>query len=106
MAKTKYVNTFGIKKGGVCVKNKSDDKDITLLTPEGKRAKFQAEIKQGTHFTNDGKVKNYEKTNRATGEVTNVPRRLSDVQRAYRQGYLQAQNEQRAIYAKTHNPKK
>lgn len=106
MAKSKYVNTFGVQKGGVCVKSNKDDKCITLLTPEGKRAKYQAEMQKGVHFTNNGAVKTFERTNHATGEVINVQRRLSDTQRAYRQGYLQAQNEQRAIYAKAHNPKK
>lgn len=101
--KTKYVNTFGVKKGGIKYTIPEGKKDAgetrVLLTPEGKRAKYKHEIRNGYKFTNDGKQKLDEKHN-------NVGMRLTDLDRSFRQGYLAAQNEQRAIYAKKHAQKK
>lgn len=101
--KTKYVNTFGVKKGGIKYTIPEGKKDAgetrVLLTPEGKRAKYKHELETGQRFTNDGKLKLDEKHN-------NAPIRLSDLARAHRQGYLAAQNEQRAIYARNHAQKK
>lgn len=105
----KFKNVFGAKKGGVpykLTKGEHSGEQVTLLTPDGKRAKFMAEIKNNKHYTASGVVKTNDHIDRKTGKVTKVERSLTDVERAYRQGYLHAQNETRAIYAKTHAQKK
>lgn len=68
-----------------------------LLTPAGKRAKYNAELDCGRGLTVQGEIK-YNKDGST--------HYLTKQQKAFRHGYLQAQNEQRAIYAKAHNPKK
>ncbi len=105
----KFKNVFGEKKGGVSyklTKGEHANETVTLLTPAGKRSKFQAELKQDKHLTSSGVVKTMDRINRRTGEVHTIERPLTDCQRAYRQGYINAQNESRAIYAKTHAQKK
>lgn len=99
--KTKYVNSFGVKKSGIEYtipegKEHAGDKRI-LLTPEGKRAKYKYELETGVKFTNEGEVK------RNKDESTMY---LNTAERSYRTGFIASQNEQRAIYAKKHAQKK
>lgn len=96
----KFVSVMGEKKGGVNYKipdgKKNAGQNKVLLTPAGKRAKFNAELENGIGLTVNGEVKYNE-----DGSM----HYLSNKQKAYRKGYLQAQNEQRAIYAKQHAKK-
>ena len=89
------------KKGGVNYVipkgKKNAGKQKVLLTPAGKRAKYNAELECGRGLTVRGEIKYNE---------DGSTHYLTKPQRAYRQGYLNAQNEQRVIYAKAHNPKK
>lgn len=64
-----------------------------LLNPSEKRDKFFTELKQGVKRTNDGKFK-LTKDKKAM--------HLTKVERAYRSGYIQAQNDS----AKCYNAKK
>lgn len=97
----KFVSVIGAKKGGVNYKipkgKKNEGQTKILLTPEGKRAKFSAELENGIGLTVNGEVK-FNKDG-STHYLTNK-------QKAFRQGYLNAQNEQRTIFAKAYNPKK
>ena len=68
----------------VTVKTK-DGKDKILLNPQEKRDKHYQELALGEKITN-----NYEPKNQ----------RLNDVSRAYRAGYLAAQNESAKIFKK------
>lgn len=70
----------------VTVKTK-DGKDKILLNPQEKRDKYYQELALGEKITN-----NYEPKNQ----------RLNDVSRAYRAGYLAAQNESAKIFKKKH----
>lgn len=56
----------------------------TLLNPAEKGKKFAFELKQNKHFTNDGEVKRNKKGSE---------KRLSDTQKAYRSGYLDARKD-------------
>ena len=80
------------KKIGVTGKDK-DGKSVTLLNPNGKGKKYAAELKRGTRFTNDGK----QKTTKSGKKLS-----LSNTQKAYRSGYLQA----RVDNAKAFNARK
>ena len=62
-------------------------KVITLLNPQEKRDKFYAELKLGEKITNDYEPKNV---------------KLTREERAYRSGYLAAQNENAKIFKKNH----
>lgn len=66
-----------------------------LLNPYEKGNKAFAELKDGVHYTNDGKVK----CNRRTGK----PIRLTDTEKAYRSGYLAAQKDSRRVYKSRQN---
>lgn len=61
----------------------------TLLNPYEKGSKAFAELRDGVHYTNTGKIKR-NKQNKAI--------RLSDTERAYRSGYLAAQKDSRKAY--------
>jgi hypothetical protein len=61
----------------------------TFLTPSGKGAKYAAELKNNTRYTNDGQVK-HDEDGRKLG--------LSKAQRSYRAGYLSAQKDSAKAY--------
>ena len=65
----------------------------TLLTPSGKGAKFAKELHEGVRYTNDG----YKKL-----DEYGYTQELTDSQRAYRSGFLQAQKDS----ARLHKAKK
>lgn len=69
----------------------SDGEVKTLLTPTGKAAKYVAEIKSDTQYTNNGEIK----LNR-----NGRPKRLNAEQKAYRAGYLDARKDSSKIYNK------
>lgn len=71
----------------VQVKN-NNGKVITLLNPSEKSRKFASELKGNIRYTNDGKLKSGK-----NGELG-----LSDTQRAYRSGYLQARKDSAKAY--------
>ena len=70
-------------------------RERVLLNPQGKRNKAFAELQNGVKFTNDGKVKL---------KKNGQPMRLTDTEAAYRNGYIQAQNDSAKAYK--HNQKK
>lgn len=78
---------------GKTVKSKNG-KDITLLDPSAKAGKFASELKDNQHYTNKG-VKKVGKS--GTSELT-------DVERAYRGGYLDARKDSAKAFK--HNQKK
>lgn len=82
----------GKRKAGVAIEFQDGEK-VVLLNPSGKGGKFAKELKEGKHYTNDGKVKKDDKGNN---------KRLTDNQRSYRSGYLSCLKDQ----AKIHNAKK
>ena len=103
MAKSKYKilekknRTVGGKKAGVTL-TRADVKtgetsQVTLLNPHGKGAKYAAELRRDEHLTNEGRVKRYQ-----SGKKQGQPVPLSDVQRAFRSGYLQAQSDSAKAY--------
>lgn len=61
----------------------NNGKTITLLNPSEKAGKYAAELKTGIRYTNEGGYKAD-----ANGDVG-----LSDTQRAYRSGYLDARKD-------------
>ena len=63
-------------------------KTITLLNPAQKARKFADELSTGMHYTNDGKYKPDK-----NGEIG-----LTDAQRAYRSGYLDARKDGAKVY--------
>ena len=67
----------------------SDGSTKRLLTPCGKGAKYAAELHEGVHYTNTGRVK----TNQ-----NGVARRITDTEAAYRSGYLAAQKDSARAY--------
>lgn len=73
--------------GGKKVKTKKGN-TITLLNPAQKAAKYAAELSTGIRYTNEGSYK-VDKN----GEVG-----LSDVQRAYRSGYLDSRTDGARAY--------
>lgn len=62
---------------------------VTLLTPAGKGAKYSRELREKVRYTNAGNVK----VNK-NGEA----QILTDTQRAYRAGYLDARNDSAGAY--------
>lgn len=72
---------------------KKTSKGIILLNPSEKSRKYADELYYNGRFTNDGNVKN---------DINGNPLRLSNTQRAYRSGYLQARKDN----AKCYNAKK
>ena len=70
-------------KQGVIVAN-ADGVTKTLLNPYGKGKKFARELKEGKRFTNDGKLKTTK---------SGKPKRLTDTQKSFRAGYLQARKD-------------
>ena len=62
---------------------------VTLLTTAGKGAKYSKELREKVRYTNNGKVK----VNKA-GEA----QPLTNTQRAYRAGYLDARNDSAGAY--------
>lgn len=99
--KTKYVNSFGVKKGGIEYKipegKPHAGETRILLTPEGKRAKYNLELETGVKLTNEGEPK------RNKDESLKY---LNASERGFRTGFISSQNEQRAIYARNHAQKK
>lgn len=82
------------RKSGTIV-HYNDNTSSILLTPAGKGEKFASELKQGIKINNDGKVKQDE---------FGMPIALTDKQRAYRGGYLDAQKDSARLYnAKKNN---
>lgn len=77
----------------VVVQNKKGN-DVMLLNPFEKGQKMFCELREDVHFTND--MQHY-KTNK-----DGKPRRLSDTQKAYRSGYLQAQKDSRHAFRAKH----
>lgn len=73
--------------GGKRVRRKNG-KDVILLNPSEKAGKFAAELSTGIRYTNEGDYKVDE-----NGEVG-----LSDTQRAYRSGYLDARQDSADAY--------
>lgn len=99
-------NDSGInEKRGIFKKNKKTGKENRVgtelhfndgeikkvLTPSGKAAKYATELREQKKFTNDGIVKK---------------QRLSDVERAYRSGYLDSQRDSTDTYLAKTDPKK
>ena len=64
-------------------------KIVTLLNPGEKGRKFVLELKEGIRYTNDEQVKVNKK---------GQPKRLTDLQRAYRSGYLQVRHDSDKCY--------
>lgn len=91
-SKTTLTDTKG-RKLGTEIEFKDGSK-TTLLNPNGKGRKYAREIKDNVHLLNDmNTVKRDDKGN---------SRRLTDIQKSYRSGYLKALQDQ----AKIHNSKK
>ncbi len=67
----------------------TDGTNITLLTPNGKGAKYAKELEHNVGITNDGFVKKDKK-----GRVI----KLTDKQRSYRSGYLDARKDAAKAY--------
>ncbi len=76
----------------VCVKNKKG-KEVLLLNPSEKARKFADELGNGVKQTNRGMIK-FDKGGK--------PVKLSDTEKSYRSGYLQARKDS----AKAFNSKK
>lgn len=74
-------------------------RDVTLLTPAGKGAKYAKELKEKVRYNNNGQLKVTK-----DGEV----RPLTSEQKAYRAGYLDARSDSAGAYlsdkAKTGSP--
>ena len=70
---------------------------VTLLNPHEKRQKYFGELQSGVAITNDGEFKRDERGNK---------KKLTKQQRAYRAGYIQAQNDSVACYNAKHGKKK
>lgn len=64
-------------------------KTITLLNPSEKGKKFAAELRNNTRYTNNNKAKT---------DKDGVIQSLSDTQRAYRSGYLDARKDSANCY--------
>ena len=64
-------------------------KTITLLNPSEKGKKFASELRDNTRYTNDNKKK---------ADKDGVLLSLSDTQRAYRSGYLDARKDSANCY--------
>ena len=79
--------------GGKKIKTKKG-KTITVLNPAQKGRKFASELNTGMHYTNDGSYKPDR-----NGEIG-----LTDTQKAYRSGYLDARKDNAKAYK--HNLKK
>lgn len=77
----------------VTVKNKKGQ-EVVLLNPSEKGRKYADELRNGVGQTNRGYLK--------TDPVLGKPVRLTDTQKAYRSGYLDAQKDS----AKCYNAKK
>lgn len=75
-------------KHGVTVKYK-DGTETTLLNPSGKATKYAFELGTNSSVTNDGRFK----TDKDGNEIS-----LTEKQRAYRSGYLDAQNDNAKAY--------
>ena len=78
----------------IYVKSKTG-KTVRLLNPSQKGKKYAHELEKGFKFTNMGEVKTDKKGH---------PKRLTDLQRAYRSGYLTARSDNAKAYK--HNLKK
>lgn len=81
------------------VKTRKGNK-ITLLNPQEKREKFFDELSNGIHLTNDKKIKMSKK---------GKPVRLTNTEKAWRSGYIQAQNDSAKCFKsrkKNYNKKK
>ena len=99
MAKKKVVKTearYGVSrtKAGKRVRmgtrvTYSDGSRQSVLTPAGKGAKAAKELKTGIRMTNEGQMK---------VDRDGVAQILSDSQRAWRSGYLQARKDGAAAY--------
>ena len=79
--------------GGKKVKTKKG-RTVTLLNPAEKSRKFAAELSTGIHYTNNGDYKPDK-----NGDVG-----LTDSQRAYRAGYLDARADSAKVF--NYNKKK
>ena len=71
------------------------EKRVRLMNPAEKAKKYAYELKQGSHFTNFGG----QKTTKG-----GKPKRLSDTERSWRGGYLQARKDSAKAFK--HNRKK
>ncbi len=67
--------------------------NVILLNPSEKGQKMFCELQNNVHLTNDGMIKTDSK---------GKPRKLSDTQKAYRSGYLQAQKDARKAFKSKH----
>lgn len=76
------------QKSGVAVEF-NDGTKTTLLTPAGKATKYAMELRDGKHYTNDFEVKKDKKDRE---------KRLTDLERAYRAGYLDNQKDAHKAY--------
>lgn len=72
-------------------------KKVTLLNPAEKGRKYAAELKAGIHATNNHVVKKNKQ---------GKPIRLTDIQRAYRSGYLTARSDNAKAYKSNCKKKK
>lgn len=84
----------GVKKNGKPRKSGTivhfdDGTSTVLLTPAGKGEKYANELKSGVRTYNDGTIKRDE---------FNMPVDLTDSQRAYRSGYLDAQKDNARLF--------
>lgn len=88
MAKSKKTygpsKVVGKDRNGVTVVDVNTGVRKKLLNPAGKGRKFAAELKSNKHYTNDGKTKVTK-----SGKL----KRLTDTERSYRSGYLQARQD-------------
>ena len=76
----------------VTVKNRKGKK-VTLLNPSEKAGKFALEMAYGIKLTNDGE----QKVNRK-----GQPKRLTDLNKAYRAGYLAHQKDSNKAFKSKH----
>lgn len=84
------------RKSGTVVTFK-DGSTKTLLTPSGKGEKFAEELRTNIRKTNGGTIKRDEYA---------MPMELTNEQRAYRSGYLEAQKDSARIYSAKKRGKK
>lgn len=68
---------------------KKNGKKVTLLNPSEKAGKYADELRNGIRYTNDGRYK---------ADKDGVVMGLSDEQRSYRAGYLDARKDNAKAY--------
>ena len=73
--------------------NEKRNKDVVLLNPTEKRNKAFAELQTGVRLTNTGEIKK---------DKSGKPLSLTNEGRAYRAGYIEAQNDSAGCFKRQH----